>query len=98
MSTKKAEAKVEVQTESIKAEFVVDDKDYAEVLLHDIDLGFANLLVEKLLEDKAVGFAAVDYVHPTRRTPLLKIKGKNCRKLVADALKELQAELKALGA
>jgi DNA-directed RNA polymerase subunit L len=54
--------------------------------------------VEKLLEDKAVGFAAVDYVHPTRRTPLLKIKGKNCRKLVADALKELQAELKALGA
>ena len=102
MSAKKtAEAKANVEVESvgdIKAEFVVDDKDYAEIVLHGVDLGFANLLVEKLLEGKSVGFASADYLHPTKRTPLLKIKGKNIKKLVADALKTLESELKGLSA
>ena len=81
----------------VHAKFVLDGKNEAHVQLEGCDLGYANLLVEKLLEDKNVDFAAVDYVHPTQRTPLLKVKGKGgVRKLVADALKEVEKELKKL--
>lgn len=79
----------------IKAEFVVEEKESIEVLLHGIDIGMAHWLVEKLLESKAIEFASVDYVHPTKRTPLLKVKGKGCKKAVADALKELEKDAKA---
>ena len=81
----------------VNAKFILDDKGEAHVLLEGCDLGYANLLVEKLLGDKNVDFAAVDYVHPTQRIPLLKIKGKGgIKKLVSSALKEVEKEIKTL--
>ncbi|MEM4254818.1 MAG: RpoL/Rpb11 RNA polymerase subunit family protein [Candidatus Norongarragalinales archaeon] len=76
--------------------FLAEEKDSIFVLLEGYDLGFANLLVEKLLQDKAVGFAAVEYAHPTQRTPVLKVGAKNPKKAVVDALGEMRKELSSL--
>ena len=46
----------------------IDDFVFEDFMLEGYDLGFANLLVEKLLQDKDVGFAAVEYAHPTQQT------------------------------
>lgn len=77
-------------------EFLVDEKGEIAVMLEGYDLGFANLLVEKLLQDKDVGFAAVEYAHPTRRTPVLRVKAKSPKKAVSAALEELGKELSSL--
>ena|SRR3989338_3390716 len=79
-----------------QAKYAVEEKDQVQVLMEGFDLGYANLLVEKLLEDKGVDFASADYVHPTQRTPLLKVKGKNVKKSIAEALKEVGKEVKSL--
>ncbi len=83
-------------SEKKKLEFLVEEKGEMSVLLEGYDLGFANLLVEKLIQDKSVGFAAVDYVHPNQRTPVLKVKAKNAKKAVADALEEVRKEFSTL--
>ncbi|MFH1056324.1 MAG: RpoL/Rpb11 RNA polymerase subunit family protein [Candidatus Micrarchaeota archaeon] len=80
----------------VSVKFLVEEKGGIEVLLEGHDVGLANLLVEKLLEDKSVDFAAVDYVHPTLRTPVLKVQGKNPKKSVLDATGEVEKALKAL--
>lgn len=85
MAEKKAHDKTE-KIEKSKVDFTTDEKGELVAVLHDCDLGLANLIVEKLLEDKSVGFAAVDYAHPTQRTPVLKVKGKNPKKSVATAV------------
>lgn len=77
-------------------EFLVDEKGEISVLLEGYDLGFGNLLVEKLLQDKDVGFAAVEYLHPTQRTPVLKVKAKSPKKAVAQALEEIRKEVSSL--
>ncbi|MBS3069919.1 hypothetical protein J4220_00235 [Candidatus Micrarchaeota archaeon] len=77
-------------------EFLTDEKGEIAVMLEGYDLGFANLLVEKLLQDKDVGFAAVEYAHPTRRTPVLRVKAKSPKKAVVAALEELGKELSSL--
>ncbi len=75
---------------------LADEKDYLEVLLEKEDVGFTNLLVEKLLKDKDVTFAASAYDHPLRGNPLLKVKGKNPRKHLKEAIREARKELESL--
>lgn len=82
--------------EKKELKFLVEEKDEISVLLEDYDLGYVNLVVEKLLQDKDVGFAAVDYLHPTQRIPVLKVKAKNPKKAVADALEEVKKEVSGL--
>ena len=75
---------------------LADEKDYLEVMLENEDVGFSNLLVEKLLKEKDVTFAASAYDHPLRGNPVLKIKGKNPRKHLKDAIHEARKELEDL--
>ncbi|HIH20062.1 TPA: hypothetical protein HA244_02230 [Candidatus Micrarchaeota archaeon] len=81
----------------VKVTFSVEGKGEIQALLEGADLGYANLLVEKLLEDKGVSFAAAEYVHPTQCTPLLKVKAKgDVKKAIGQALKEVEKEIKSL--
>ncbi|NUN11454.1 hypothetical protein HUU53_02315 [Candidatus Micrarchaeota archaeon] len=80
----------------MKIKILVDEKDEFQVLMQGSDLGFANYLVEKVLEDKDVSFAASDYDHPTSRNPVIKIKGSSPKKKLLDALKKAEDELKDL--
>ncbi|MFH1780191.1 MAG: RpoL/Rpb11 RNA polymerase subunit family protein [Candidatus Micrarchaeota archaeon] len=75
---------------------ILNEKNELHVSLEGFDLGFANYLVEKLLQDKEVDFAAADYDHPTSRNPIIKIKAASAKKKLQDALKEVEEELKAL--
>ena len=77
---------------------VADEKDYLELHLEREDVGFTNLLVEKLLKDKDVSFAASAYDHPLRGNPVLKIKGKNPRKHLKEAIRATRKELESLQA
>lgn len=104
MAEKKAHDKTEKAEKPEKAEkieksqvdFTTDEKGELVAALHDCDLGMANLVVEKLMEDKSVGFAAVDYAHPTQRTPVLRVKGKNPKKSVANAIDAALKEFSSL--
>ena len=71
-----------------------DEKDYLELFLESEDVGFTNLLAEKLLSDKDVSFASSAYDHPLKGNAVLKIKGKNPRKHLEKAIKHVREELK----
>ncbi|HEV8289561.1 MAG TPA: RpoL/Rpb11 RNA polymerase subunit family protein [Candidatus Norongarragalinales archaeon] len=60
------------------------------------DIGFANMIVEKLLQDKAVTFASASYDHPLTANPVIKIKGKEPKKSLEKALDAVKKELKQL--
>jgi DNA-directed RNA polymerase subunit L len=51
-----------------------------------MDLGFANWLVARLLEDKDVSFAAADYDHPLTANPVLRVKAEDAKKSLLKAL------------
>lgn len=76
--------------------FLVEEKDELQVLLEGYDVGFANYVVEKLLAEKDVTFAAADYDHPTSRNPVLTLKAASAKKKLLEALKSAEEELKAL--
>ncbi len=85
----------------METEVVHDEKNELHVLFKDADIGLVQLLVEKLLQEKDVEFAAVDYDHPLKHNPVLKIKAKSSpKKLLANAaghaLKDVQDFKKAL--
>ncbi len=73
---------------------VADEKDYLELFLEGEDVGFTNLLAEKLLKDKEVLFASSAYDHPLKGNAVLKIKGKNPRKHLEKAIEEARDEFK----
>ncbi len=72
-----------------------DEKGSLKILMEGMDIGAAQALVEQLLETKDVTFAAAIYDHPTKRNPVLHIKGKNLKKEVLKALEALQEEAHA---
>lgn len=72
---------------------IKDEKEYLEIFLEGEDVGFTNLVAEKLLLDKDVDFAASAYDHPLKGNAVLKIKAKNPRKHLEKALKEVRKEL-----
>ncbi|MFH1106876.1 MAG: RpoL/Rpb11 RNA polymerase subunit family protein [Candidatus Micrarchaeota archaeon] len=79
---------------------VSDEKDFLEIEFERQDVGFANLLVEKLLKGKSVSFAAAAYDHPLKGNSVLRIRAKDPKRelhraagAVAD---ELESFLKAL--
>ncbi|MFH0835851.1 MAG: RpoL/Rpb11 RNA polymerase subunit family protein [Candidatus Micrarchaeota archaeon] len=61
--------------------------------LQGIDLGLASVLVDKLLEDKSVSFASVDYDHPTTGVPVLKIKAKDAKASLKKAITEVKKDI-----
>ncbi|HLD76445.1 MAG TPA: RpoL/Rpb11 RNA polymerase subunit family protein [Candidatus Norongarragalinales archaeon] len=66
-----------------------EEKDSFKALLVGFDEGYANALVDKLLENKEIVFASAVYDHPTKRNPVLTVRGKGIKKEIAKAVKEL---------
>ncbi|MBI4360301.1 hypothetical protein HY572_00845 [Candidatus Micrarchaeota archaeon] len=69
-----------------------EDRGSLKLLLEGVDMGVAQALAEKLLENKDVTFASAVYDHPTKRNPILHVKGKNLKKEVANAVKAVKEE------
>ncbi|MFH0972155.1 MAG: RpoL/Rpb11 RNA polymerase subunit family protein [Candidatus Micrarchaeota archaeon] len=70
-----------------------DEDGYLEVMLMQEDLGFANLVVDRLLESRGVGFAASAYEHPLKGNPIIKVKAKDPHKELKKALEGVKEEL-----
>ena len=64
-------------------------------VLHGERHTFPNLLRETLLQDSSVTFAAYTMLHPLGEDSefIVKTKGKNAKKAVADALKKIGKQL-----
>jgi DNA-directed RNA polymerase subunit L len=73
-----------------------DEDDYLEIMLMNEDLGFANLIVEKLLSIKHVNFAAAQYEHPLKGNPIIKIKSKEPYKDLKKAIEGVREEFTEL--
>ncbi|MDP2718069.1 MAG: RpoL/Rpb11 RNA polymerase subunit family protein [Candidatus Micrarchaeota archaeon] len=71
------------------------DKNHLKLHLIGSDIGVAQALAEKLLENKEITFASALYDHPTKRNPVLTVTGKNPKKEVLAAAKALSEEAKA---
>ncbi len=70
-----------------------DEKEYAEIMFKEADVGFTNLIVEKLVQSKGVTFAASAYEHPLRGNPIVKIKAKDPYKELKKAAGEVKDEI-----
>ncbi|MFH0922656.1 MAG: RpoL/Rpb11 RNA polymerase subunit family protein [Candidatus Micrarchaeota archaeon] len=64
------------------------------ILAEGLDQGLANLIVEKLLEDKDVEFAASDYDHPTQRNPVIELRSPSPKKHLLAAISAVEKDLK----
>ncbi|VVC03959.1 DNA-directed RNA polymerase subunit L [Candidatus Burarchaeum australiense] len=80
----------------MKLEFLKDEKNHIELILHGEDHSFPNALREKILEEKGVEFVSVTREHPTAAFPklVLKTKGRSARDVLAEAVKALQKDTK----
>lgn len=74
---------------------LVKEKNVLEIDLGDIDQSLAQLLAEKLNEDKEVEFASYKLEHPTVGTPKIYIRTKkeNPEKLVLEKLDGIKKEV-----
>jgi len=72
-----------------------DEKGSLKILMEGYDIGAAQALAEQLLENKEVTFAAATYDHPTKRNPVLHVKGKNLKKEIQKPLDAMQEEAHA---
>ncbi len=73
---------------------LVSKKNECVVSLDGMDLGFANWLVARLLEDKDVSFAAADYDHPLTANPVLRVKGDDAKKSLIVALEAARKQVR----
>ena len=76
------------------AKFLTKEKDFVEVQLTDCDEGLARLIVDKLEQNKKVGFASCALDHPLTANPVLRVKASNAKealeKGVEAALEEIE--------
>ncbi|MBI5036934.1 hypothetical protein HZC09_06365 [Candidatus Micrarchaeota archaeon] len=72
-----------------------EERGSIKMLLERFDQGYANALVEKLLESKDITFASALYDHPTKRNPVVTVKGKNLKKEINSAISSLEDETHA---
>ncbi len=80
----------------MKLEVLTDDKNRFDVLLHGEDLGFANTIVEKLLESKAVTFASAELDHPLKGNPIIRVKAKDAKKELSKAVAAVEKDLQEM--
>jgi len=74
---------------------LVNDKNVLEMELGDADQSLAQLIAERLTEDKDVEFASYKLEHPTAARPKLYVRTKkgDPAKVVIEALKEIKKEV-----
>lgn len=77
-----------------KTEVLESGKSDFAVSLKGIDLGLANWVAEKLCRESGIDFAASDYDHPMKGSPVLRVKGGSPKKSVLKALDEIKGDLK----
>ena len=78
----------------MEAKFLSKEKDVVEVQFEGMDEGLANVIVEKLLEEKGVSMASVNLVHPLIPTPVILVHGSDAKKELIVALEKTASELK----
>lgn len=59
---------------------------HLEIKFDKEDLGFVNLIVEKLLASDKIKYAACNYDHPVTKNPVLKAEGKELDKELKKAI------------
>ncbi|MFH1200482.1 MAG: RpoL/Rpb11 RNA polymerase subunit family protein [Candidatus Micrarchaeota archaeon] len=74
---------------------VCEEKGYLEVEMPGQDIGFSNLVVEKLLKGKSVSFAAAAYDHPLKCNSVIRIRAKDPAKELHKAFEEVHFEMGA---
>jgi DNA-directed RNA polymerase subunit L len=74
---------------------LINEKNVVELDLGDIDQSLAQLLVEKLNEDKDVEFASYKTEHPITATPKIYLRTKKgeAAKLLLEKLDEIKGEV-----
>ena len=77
--------------------FVKKEKDEWQVKLAGVDLGFASLVAERLLQSKSVLFAAAVLDHPLKGNPMLTVRAKDPAKELGKAIEAVNEDLSALG-
>jgi len=83
------------------AKVLLNKKGELHVMLDGFDVGLANMVVDRLLKNRSVTFAAADYDHPLKGNVVIKIRGDEPKKELAKALSDVSGEIgkaaKALG-
>jgi len=79
----------------MEVKILVNEKNVLEMELGDADQSLAQLLAEKLNDDKDVEFASYKVEHPLIGTPKLYVRTKKGEpvKLVLEKLEEIKGEL-----
>jgi DNA-directed RNA polymerase subunit L len=79
----------------MEVKVLVNEKNTIELQLGGMDQSLAQLLAEKLNEDKDVEFASYKVEHPITEAPKLFVRTKkgDAAKLVLEKLEEIKAEL-----
>lgn len=78
----------------MEIEVIKNEKEYAEIELKGEEAGIANALVEILLEEKGVEFAAYRLDHPQAASPVLMVRtdGGSALTAVKQAVKKLKKQ------
>ncbi len=77
----------------MKVDVIKNEKDSMEFFIRGERHTLANLLKEKILEDKDVDFCAYKLEHPSAQDSKMIVKGKNPKKSIENAIKETVKEL-----
>ncbi len=77
----------------MEAKFLSKEKDLVEVQFNDCDEAMIRLVVEKLSQDKKVGFAAVTLDHPLTANPVLRVKASNAKDAIEKAVEAVIDEV-----
>lgn len=87
----------------MEAKFLTKEKDVVEVQINDCDEGMVRFIVDKLSQDRKVGFATVTLDHPLTSNPVLRVKASNAKESIEkaiekalDEIEEAQKKAKAL--
>ncbi len=77
---------------------IVEDKQSELIVEFDgVDRGILELIKERVLEEKGVDFATVAKEHPLVGRPKLIVRSsKNAKKIVENAVEEMEGEVKEL--
>lgn len=80
----------------MKIEVINDKKGVFEFKILDKDPGLAELIVERLNENKDISFAAYKWEHPLADYPVIIIKSKEPKTSLKKAIKAIIKELKGI--
>ncbi len=75
---------------------ISNTKSRIEIEFEEFDAGFVRLIVQELLKDKNIDFAAMKIKHPSNPIPLLVASGKAPKKSLKKALGKIEEDFSKL--